>query len=227
MTADLELEDGDVIRVTYTACLSDNGRVIDTTDAEIADEAEMADVEASGPTAVVLGEGHLFEPVEDAIKNSAPGESIRVTVDPADGFGQVDPTDHADIDIGLIPEDKREHGARLRHKGRTGFVESLNDDHAKLNFNHPLAGQAIEYEVAVQERVVEPLERVRAVLELYGLGEEVETSFEGPDAGGLRITVPEPTSGAWNAEKSRVLEDLQDVLSVEPITVIETYGKPS
>lgn len=226
MTPNLELEDGDVIRVTYTACLSDNGRVIDTTEPEIADDAEMADMEASGPTAVVLGEGHLFEPVEDAIKNSAPGESIRVTVDPADAFGEVDPTDHTDIDIDLIPEDKRGHGARLRHKGRTGFVESLNDDHAKLNFNHPLAGQAIEYEITVEEQINDPLERVRAVLDLYGLGGEVEISFEGPDAGSLQITVPDPTDGAWKTEKSRVLEDLQDVLSVEPITVIETYSEP-
>jgi FKBP-type peptidyl-prolyl cis-trans isomerase 2 len=224
MTVNSELIDGDVIRVTYTARVADTGRIIDTTDTEAASEADMVDVVGRGPAPIVLGEGHLFEPVEDEIKDSTVGETIRVTVDPNNAFGQIDPTDYTNIDIDLIPEGKREHGARLSHKGRTGFVESLNGDEAKLNFNHPLAGQAIEYELTVQERIEDRLERVRAVLTLYGLGDEVDISLGAPDSGDLRIAVPDPREEAWKTEKSRVIEDLRDFLPVESITVIERHG---
>lgn len=224
MTGDSEFEDGDVVRVTYTARVGESGRVIDTTDADIANDAAIDDVEATGPTAVVLGEGHLFEPVEEAIKESTVGESIRVTVEPEDAFGEVDPTDYTNVDIAIIPDNLREHGARLTHDGRTGFVESLTEESAKINFNHPLAGMSIEYELTVQERIEDPLARVRAVLELYGLANEVDISFESPDSENLQIRVPDPRNETWETEKYRAIGDLRDLLSIESITVIETYG---
>ena len=222
---DSALEDGDIVRVQYTARVADTGRVIDTTDMEVADDADIADIEANGPTAVVLGEGHLFEPVEEAIKEGAVGDSKRVTVEPDDGFGQVDPTDHTHVDIDLVPEERRERGARLTHDGRTGFIESLDDEGATLNFNHPLAGMAIEYDLTVQERIEKPLERARAVSQLYGLADELELSFDTPNASSLRITVSDPTVETWETEKRRLLADLRNILSIESVTVVETYGE--
>lgn len=225
MTDGPELVDGDIVRVTYTAHIPDTGRVIDTTDTEVADEADIAGIEADGPIAVVLGEGHLFEPVEEAIKEGGIGDSRRVTVEADDGFGEVDPTDHTHIDIDRIPDDQRERGARLTYNGRTGFVESLDEEGATINFNHPLAGMAIEYDLTVQERIEEPLERVRAVLQLYDLADEVEISFDTLDVSDLQITVSDPTGETWETEKRRALADLRDALSIESIAVIETYGE--
>ena len=224
MTEALELEGGDVVRVAYTARVGESGRVIDTTDTDVASDAAIEDVEATGPVPVVLGEGHLFEPIEEAIKESTVGEDIRVTVEPEDAFGTSDPTDYANVDLNRIPEDRREHGAQFTHDGRTGFVESLNEDSAKINFNHPLAGVAIEYELAVQERIENPLERVHAVMELYGLANDVDISLESAGTDHLEITVPDPTDETWQKEKHRAISDLQDLLSIESVTVVETYG---
>lgn len=224
MTADSEFEDGDFIRVAYTARVSESGRVIDTTDTDVASDAAVDDVEATGPVPVVLGEGHLFSPVESTIEGADVGEPIRVTVEPEDAFGEGDPTDYANVDIEIIPDDLREHGAQLTHDGRTGFIESLNEDNAKINFNHPLAGMALEYELTVRERIEDPLERVRAVLELYGLATDVETSFESPDSERLRITVDDPTDESWKREKHQAVRDLEELLTIESITVVETYG---
>ena len=224
MTDALQLENGDIVRVTYTARVGESGRVIDTTDTDIASDAAIEDVEPTGPTPVVLGEGHVFEPVEEAIREHPTGESIRVTVDPEDAFGEGDPTDYTHVDIDSVPDDLREHGAQLTHSGRTGFIESLDEESAKINFNHPLAGMAIEYELTVRERVDKPLERVHAVLELYGLSGDVEVSFESPGTDRLRITVLDPTDETWHKEKRRAISDLQGLLSIESVTIVETYG---
>jgi len=224
MTETAEFEEGDVFRIAYTARVGESSRVIDTTDADIASEAAIEDVEATGPTPVVLGEGHLFEPVEEAITENTVGDSIRVTVEPEDAFGAGDPTDYTNVDIDSIPEDLREPGAQFTHNGRTGFIESLTEDSAKINFNHPLAGLAIEYELTVQERIEDPLERVQAVLELYGLASDVGLSFESPGTEHLQITVADPINETWQKEKHRAISDLQDFFSIESVTVVETYG---
>lgn len=224
MTDASEFEDGDVVRVAYTARVGESGRVIDTTDTEIASDAAIDDVTATGPIPVVLGEGHLFEPVEEAIKKSTIGEAIQVTVEAEDAFGESDPTDCTNVDIDVVPDDVREPGTQFTHGGRTGFVESVNEDSAKINFNHPLAGMAIEYELTVREQIDEPLERVNAVLELYGLAGDVEISFESPEMEHLQITVADPTNETWQKEKNRAISDLRNLLSIEAITVVETHG---
>jgi len=219
-----EFEDGDVVRVAYTARIAESERVIDTTDPNVAEDAAIDEIEAAGPTAVVLGEGHLFEPVEEAIKQSTVGESRHVTVEPDEAFGAVDPTDYTNVAIDNVPTDQREHGAQLTHEGQTGFIESLSEEHATINFNHPLAGMAIEYELTVQEHIDDPLERVRAVLELYNLASGVDTSLNGQNAQNLRIAVTDPTDETWKREKRRAIDDLRDMFSIETITVVETYG---
>jgi FKBP-type peptidyl-prolyl cis-trans isomerase SlyD len=224
MTVTSQLRDGDVVRVTYTARVGESGRVIETTDPDVASDATIEDIEATGPTPVVLGEGHVFEPVEAAIRDSTIGESIRVTVDPEDAFGEGDPTDYTHVDIDTVPGDRREPGAELTHSGRSGFVESLDEGSARINFNHPLAGMAIEYELTVRERIETPLESVHAVLELYGLASEVEVSFGSPGPEQLRITVPDPTNDTWQRGKRRAVSDLQDLPPIESVAVVETYG---
>ena len=227
MTADSAFEDGDFVRVAYTARAGESGRVIDTTDPDVAGDAAIDDVEATGPVPVVLGEGHLFDPVEATLKETEVGEKIRVTVEPENAFGEGDPTDHTTVDLDSIPDDRREHGAQLPHDGRSGFIESLDDESATINFNHPLAGMAIEYELTVRERIDAPLERARAVVKLYDLSTDVEPSFESPDSENLQLTVSDPTDDTWEREKHRAIRDLQELLTIESITVIERYGDTS
>jgi len=143
-----EVDEGDVVRIGYTA-RNELGRVVDTTDPEVAERARVEGVGGDGPVAVVVGEGHVFEPVEKAVVETGVGGTGEVSVPPEEGFGEYDPDDRAEIDAGRLPGGGDEPGARVEMEGRVGHVDSVRDGMATVDFNHPLAGETVEYEFEV------------------------------------------------------------------------------
>jgi len=223
------LADGDFVELSYTARLADNGRVIDTTDPAVAKDADIADVTATGPCVVVLGEGHLFDVVEEAIKGTDVGDAGRVFVDSGDAFGEVDPTAGATIDIEHIPVEQRTPGVQVWYKGRSGFVESTDEESARVNFNHPLAGSAIEYEFTVHRQVTSLDEQINGLLSLYGLTETIDARLETEGTNRvlvLDVTDPTEAVDSWETRKQQVLTDFRADLPLDGVRITERYPFP-
>ena len=101
------------------------------------------------------GYGNLFPKVEAALAGLEPGESTRVKLAPAEGFGEHDPA--------LVMRERRERlpqevklGSVLRVQGGNNGgtppvfrVVELSDTEATLDGNHPLAGRTVEMRLDV------------------------------------------------------------------------------
>lgn len=225
----LSLADGDFVELSYTARLADGGRVIDTTDPEVAEDADIADITGTGPCVVILGKEHLFDPVEEEIKETGVGDSGRASVDPSDAFGELDPTAKDVIDIEHIPTEQRRSGARVGYKGQSGFVDSIDDESATVNFNHPLAGTRIEYEFTVHQRVTETDGQIDGLLSLYGIAETIDARLESEGADQvlwLKLTAPDQSVDNWEARKLQLVTDLRNALSIDEIRIMERYPSP-
>lgn len=162
------IEEGDVIRVAYTAYAVESGQLVDTTDEEVAEEEGVADQDQTfEPRVIALGEGHLFEPVEEAIIGSDVGASDTIIVGPEDAFGEHDPDQVRTVGVDNIPEDDRYPGAHVEIDGQHGFVETVIGGRARVDFNHPLAGEDIEYEFEVLDVLEDRHELAEGLLQTY------------------------------------------------------------
>jgi len=161
------VEDGDVIRVSYTARTVEGGTVVDTTDPEVAEEAGAEDEGQFEPRVIVVGAGHLFEAVDADIVGRTVGESASVTVAPPEAFGEYDQDEVRTISADRIDEDDRRPGAEVTIDGDRGFVETIVGGRARVDFNHPLAGEAIEYEYEIVERLEDELEIARGLMSTF------------------------------------------------------------
>ncbi|MFB6268045.1 MAG: peptidylprolyl isomerase [Halodesulfurarchaeum sp.] len=186
------LQMGDFVKVEYTARTVDGDDLVDTTDRETAEEAE---VETEGrdfsPRTIVLGEGHLFAPVEDDMVGKEVGDSGSVVVPAQQAFGEYDEDEVRTVSAEKIPEDDRYPGAHVDVDGQHGHVETIIGGRARVDFNHPLAGQDIEYEYEIVETVDDRLDRAQGLLKMYfdvdldmwietdEVEEEVEVEVEG------------------------------------------------
>ncbi|RXZ44993.1 FKBP-type peptidyl-prolyl cis-trans isomerase [Crenobacter cavernae] len=98
----------------------------------------------------------IFPLVEEALQGKAVGETIDVTLQADDAFGEpeeelvrVEPLDvfPADIEVGMMFEaDDPETGEVLLFR-----VTDIADGKAVVDANHPLAGQAIRFKATVAE----------------------------------------------------------------------------
>lgn len=172
------LSTGEFVEVAYTARTVEDGQLVDTTDADVAaDEGVDDGGREFKPRTIVLGEGHIFASVEDAIAGGDVGETGTVTVPAGEAFGEYDPDDVETISIEKIDEDDQYPGANVHVDGRHGYIQTVIGGRARVDFNHPLAGEDVEYEYEILD-VVEDRERQAAGLFEMFLDVEPELRIE-------------------------------------------------
>ncbi|PSP39559.1 peptidylprolyl isomerase [Halobacteriales archaeon QH_10_70_21] len=201
------LEDGDFVRIGYTARTVEGGQLVDTTDPEVAEEEGVDDQGTFEPRVIVLGEGHLFPEVENDIRGSEVGDEGTVVVPAAEAFGEYDEAEVETVSADKIDEDDRYPGARVQIDGQQGVLETIIGGRARVDFNHPLAGEDIEYDYEVLEVVEDDLERAEGLLSMF-LDLELEMWIETDEV-----------------EETRVEEPDEDDEDAEPETVTETVEK--
>jgi len=208
-TADDEaaLQDGDFARLDYTARTVEGGQLVDTTDPEVAEEEGVEDQGTFEPRVIVLGSGHLFEAVEEDIVGKEAGDSGSVTVPAGEAFGEYDESEVETVSASKIDEDDRYPGARIQIDGRQGVLETIIGGRARVDFNHPLAGEDIEYDYEIVGVVDDQLEQAEGLLNMF-LDMDLEMRIEDEEVEETRVEQPDP-----------------DEEDAEPETVTETVEK--
>lgn len=134
------VEDGRRISIEYTLSFDDG------TDSETNVGAE--------PMVFKQG-GHEIPPaLESALAGMKVGESRKVTLDPAKGYGERDPSLLKEVDVAQIPEGARVAGTELTAEDaeghrRTVRVQEVRADKIVVDLNHPLAGKTLHFDVKV------------------------------------------------------------------------------
>jgi FKBP-type peptidyl-prolyl cis-trans isomerase SlyD len=162
------IQDGDFVRLAYTARTVEEGDLVDTTDEAVAEEADV-DTEGQSfePRVIVIGANQIFEQVESALIGGAVGDEGEVVVPAADAFGEYDEDDVRTISAERIPEDDRYPGAHVDVDGEHGHVTTIIGGRARVDFNHPLAGEDVEYEYEILDVVEDRLEQAQSLVSSY------------------------------------------------------------
>ncbi|WP_020222248.1 FKBP-type peptidyl-prolyl cis-trans isomerase [Halarchaeum acidiphilum] len=162
------LQAGGFIKLAYTARTVEGGDLVDTTDEEVAEEEDIDTEEQDfSPRTLVLGEGHIFEPVEEDIIGKEVGDTGTVVVPAEDAFGEYDESEVRTVSVDKIPEDDRYPGAHVDIEGQHGHVETIIGGRARVDFNHMLAGEDIEYQYEIVDVVEDRVEKAQGLLSMY------------------------------------------------------------
>jgi FKBP-type peptidyl-prolyl cis-trans isomerase SlyD len=202
------LQDGDFIRLAYTARTVEGDQLVDTTDPEVAEEEGVEDQGEFEPRVIVLGAGHLFESVEDDIIGKEVGDEGSVTIPAEEAFGEYDEERVRTVTAEKIDEDDRYPGARIQIDGEQGVLETIVGGRARVDFNHPLAGEEITYDYEIVAEVEDQLERAEGLFGMF-LDMDLEMHLDTDEVEETRVEQPEE-------------EDDEDA---EPETITETVEK--
>ena len=168
--ADAEgLQDGDFVELDYTLRTTDDDDVIDTTHESVAEEAGIADEENRDftPRTIIVGDGHVFESVDESLRGSEVGDGDSVIITPEEGFGEYDPEEVRTVSAEKIPEDDRYPGATVQIDRQQGHIETIIGGRARVNFNHPLAGEELEYDYEIAAVVDDREQQAEGILGMH------------------------------------------------------------
>ena len=107
------------------------------------------------PLEFLAGHGNIITGLEREMIGMKVGDSKDVVVTPADGYGEYDDEAFMDVPRGEFPNDMPvEEGLELTVRDDAGQaryarVDSVEDETVRLNFNHPLAGDELHFNVKV------------------------------------------------------------------------------
>ncbi|MFQ3476030.1 peptidylprolyl isomerase [Halonotius sp. F2-221B] len=163
------LQDGDFVELDYTLRTTDDDEVIDTTHESVAEEAGIADEENRDftPRTIIVGDGHVFESVDESLRGSEVGDGDSVIISPEEGFGEYDPEEVRTVSAEKIPEDDRYPGATVQIDRQQGHIETIIGGRARVNFNHPLAGEELEYEYEIASVVDDREQQAEGILGMH------------------------------------------------------------
>ncbi|MEF9956277.1 MAG: FKBP-type peptidyl-prolyl cis-trans isomerase [Acinetobacter sp.] len=105
------------------------------------------------PVNLVIGDGNLLEGFEKALFGLRAGDRRTVHLPPEDAFGQWNPENIQIFDT--VKFEQRPiigHMIEFEDKAKAslfGVVKSVNEDTTEIDFNHPLAGKNITFEVEI------------------------------------------------------------------------------
>jgi len=146
-----QAKQGDRVKVDYTGKL-DDGSVFDSSICED-DECGCG----HGPLEFTVGEGEVIPGFEAAIVGMSPGETKTIHIPVEDAYGERIDEMVAEVPRGdLPPEMNPEVGQQLEVTQADGqvfqvMVTEVTDDTITIDANHPLAGQALNFDVKLVE----------------------------------------------------------------------------
>lgn len=134
------IENGNSVSIEYTLKL-DDGTTVDTNVGE-------------DPLTYTQGSSEILPTLEAALLGLAVGDTKEVQLTAEQGYGPVDPAGFQEVELSMVPEDARTVGTMLVATGPEGQqqpikVHELKEESIVLDFNHPLAGQALKFDIKV------------------------------------------------------------------------------
>ena len=134
------IKSGKKVSLEYTVFLEDGTQI----DSNVGED----------PLTFVLGSHQVFPALEQALMGLKIGDSKQILLKAEEAYGPVIPDAFREVDLESVPANFRHVGAILGVQDPAGGVypirvHQIKDEKIVLDFNHPLAGRALQFHVKV------------------------------------------------------------------------------
>src|SRR5438093_12928343 len=226
----MTVKPGDFLLVNFTLKVKESGETVDTTYDAVAKDTHLHREESTyGPRFIILGEGWLPKGLEDSLVGLDIGKQTTVELPPDKGFGTRDPANMRLVplrrfrDKGIDPTP----GAQIEFDGRPATVRAVGTSRVQVDYNHPLAGRTLIYDVSIEKIVDDDNEKILNIISKRI--PEIDKAKFGVERTGNELTVEVPEeafylSGLLVAKKS-VTSDLQKIFrNIDTISFREVFN---
>jgi FKBP-type peptidyl-prolyl cis-trans isomerase 2 len=164
---DMPIKANDFVEIEYTGMLKDSGIVFDTTDEKTAKEHQLPRAQY-GPVVVIMGQGQLLKGLEEQIIGKEPG-NYKIELGAEKAFGKKNAKLIQMVPAKKFVEQKIQPvpGLQLNIDGMICTIRQVTGGRVMVDFNHPLAGRDVVYDIKVKGVVSDKKEQLKAVFAMF------------------------------------------------------------
>jgi len=159
----------DFVEIEYTGKIKEDGMVFDTTDEKVAKDNGLEQENTTyGAVTICVGEGQVLAGLDKALEGKEAGKEVEVEITPEDAFGKKD----AKL-LQLVQTNKFKKegiqpmpGLQVNIDGMMATVKTVSGGRTLIDFNHPLSGKDVVYNVKINKIVTDDNEKLKAYVKL-------------------------------------------------------------
>lgn len=163
----MALQKGDFILIDYTAKVKETNEVFDTTYEVVAKKEHLGkEGEIHESKLVVVGEGWVLKALDESLTTMEINKLGTVEISPDKGFGQREPEKVKRVPLKqLLAKDINPIvGARIEFQGKMASIRSIGAGRVLLDYNPPLAGKTLIYDLTVIKQLQTNEEKIGALI---------------------------------------------------------------
>ena len=162
----VNIQKHDFVEINYTGKLED-GKVFDTTLENIARKNNLPSegLQFRAPI-ICIGESQLLPGLDQELVEKEVGKNYSITLPPERAFGKRDIKKVKIVPASIFKEHKvqPQPGLQVDVDGERGLVTSISSGRIIVNFNHPLAGKTVIYDLKVERKIADTPEKIKSFL---------------------------------------------------------------
>ncbi len=175
----MTIKKGDFIELDYTARIADDKQVYDTTILKEAEKAGLVHEHSHDksydhshedeykPIQICVGEKHVLPGLDKKLEGLSLGKhEVNLPVDKA--FGKKNPKQLRLIPMSVFKKQNIQPyiGLQLNIDNQLGTVRNVSGGRVIVDFNHPLAGKEVTYDVDIKRKIDGKEEQIKAILNI-------------------------------------------------------------
>lgn len=227
----MALQKGDFILIDHVGKVKETGDVFDTTIEETAKKENLyKEGEIYESKLIVIGEGWLLKALDESLTTMERKKTKKIEIPPEKAFGERDSGKVKRVSMrqlrakGITPR----VGMRIEYNGKMATIRTVGAGRALLDFNPPLAGKTLVYEVTVQKRLRTKRSKIAALVHRrIPAIEKSKFKFE-IDAKTVNIEMPEESfylEGVQLAKRGIAMDVQKFFPKLTTVKFVETYEK--
>lgn len=228
----MTIQKSDFIIIDYTGKVKETGEVFDTTSEETAKENKLfKEGDIYEPKLVVVGEGWVLKALDEALLTFKLNKKDSVEIPPENAFGNRDPEKVKLVPLkrlaarGINPK----LGAQIEYDKRLATVRTMGSGRVTLDFNPPLAGKTLVYDVTVQNKLKTDEEKISALIHRRIPTVEAEKFTFSVDKKDVMVNIPDEAlyvEGIQLAKRGIAFDVQRFLPDLITVKFVETFTKP-
>lgn len=213
---------GDFVTIDYTGRIKENGEVFDTTKEEVAKKEGVHSPNVKyKPVTIIVDGGFVIPGLNDAIKKMEIGSKKKIELETREAFGE---RREELVKLILLAKFKEQNidpvpGNIVTVNRIQGKISSVSGGRVKVDFNHPLAGKALIYEIEIKCKVDDEGEKIGAIFNYFTGIEDVDIKLSGKS---VELTIKKDVD-VFRAVKGRIASTIMKWVGYKKIKFVDVF----
>lgn len=157
----------DFVEIDYTGKEKESGITFDTTKEDVAKANNIHSKQAVyKPIIVCMGEKQVLRGLDRYIEGKETGNTYSFEIPPEDGFGKKNAKLLKIIPLRVFNKEKVQAapGLQVNIDGVMGVIKTVGSGRVVVDFNHPLSGKTLVYDIDIKRVITDKKEKISGYL---------------------------------------------------------------